>query len=153
MVSEQYPPKHPLPQWVEDLLHTQQTIVLATCKDNAPYCSLMCFLPIADEHSLLLVTARESAKFKNIQANSEVSLLLSSEISFTSGQPSGKAVTFLGQTAEVSQDERASLERAFIARFSGLASFARSPDSAFIRVRLTAAITSDEVSRATHYTL
>mgnify|MGYP006287304129 CR=1 FL=1 len=153
MTSEQYPFANILPPWAEELLHTQQTLVLATCKDNAPYCSLMCFLPIPEERALLLVTARESAKYRNMRANSQVSLLLSGEIGLGSGRPSGKAVTFLGRAAEVAQEERGHLESAFADRFPGLASFAQSPDSALIRVRLTAAIASGDVEQARHYQL
>jgi hypothetical protein len=153
MTLEQSGPQNQLPQWVEDLLHSKQTLVLATCKDNLPYCSLMCFTPIAAERSILLVTARESAKFSNMQANEEVSLLLADEISFASGRPTGKVVTFLGRASEVGPEERPHLESLFAGRFPGLASFAQSGGSALVRVRLTAAITSGDVSQATHYSL
>jgi hypothetical protein len=153
MTSEQKGSENHLPQWVEDLLHTKQTLVLATCKDNAPYCSLMCFTQISGERSVLLVTARGSAKFTNMQVNEEVSLLMADEISFASGLPSGKVVTFLGRASEVAGEERPQLEPVFVAKFPGLAAFARDASSALVRVRLTSAVISGDVRHATHYPL
>jgi uncharacterized protein YhbP (UPF0306 family) len=64
-----------------EVLRSQDMCVLATAFDNIPHCSLMAY--ITDEHcrKIYMITHKETKKYKNLQANPSVSLLIDTRLS------------------------------------------------------------------------
>lgn len=76
----------PLPAPVIDMLKNNSLAHLATCADNVPSVSLMKFTYIEPSHRyepnnakqgvIVLATSKDSTKYKNIQKNPNISLLI-----------------------------------------------------------------------------
>jgi nitroimidazol reductase NimA-like FMN-containing flavoprotein (pyridoxamine 5'-phosphate oxidase superfamily) len=61
---------------IREILQTQRLCVLATSWQEEPYCSLMGYLWDQDTGDFYMVTSSESRKFRNLNQNPRVSLLL-----------------------------------------------------------------------------
>ena len=61
---------------VKEMLKENTLCVLCTANDNLPYCSLMTYILSDDLKTMYMVTTRDSRKYKNLLANSAVSLLV-----------------------------------------------------------------------------
>lgn len=119
--------------WLRHFLSAQETIVLATSKDNIPYCNLMCFVLTQNNLSIIFITPKNTTKYKNICTNSTVSLLATSNSESESKLSEKTAVTINGQAKEVYANERKVLEGVFIKKYPFLEDFAVSSDSAVIK--------------------
>lgn len=83
---------------IKEILQTQRLCVLATSCQEEPYCSLMGYLWDQDTGEFYMVTSSESKKFRNLNQNPNVSLLLDTRT--TEKQQEGaytKALTVQGK--------------------------------------------------------
>ncbi|KAF3988390.1 hypothetical protein FT663_00833 [Candidozyma haemuli var. vulneris] len=67
-----------LPEHVTKLLKSKRYVHLATSKDNVPHASLMNYTYYSknDKPYIIISTPRETTKYRNIEANGNVSLLI-----------------------------------------------------------------------------
>ncbi len=75
---------------IKEILQTQRLCVLATSWQEEPYCSLMGYLWDQDTGEFYMVTSSESRKFRNLNQNPRVSLLLDTR---TTQRPQERAYT------------------------------------------------------------
>jgi nitroimidazol reductase NimA-like FMN-containing flavoprotein (pyridoxamine 5'-phosphate oxidase superfamily) len=84
-----------IPKEIKTLLKNNKLCSMATCWNNQPYLSLMNFTYLESENKVILSTKKNSRKYKNIQKNKNISLLVSSD------SPK-KSATFLGKALTIS---------------------------------------------------
>lgn len=67
-----------LPESVVKLLKTKHFVHLATCLDNTPHVSLMnyTYYSLENNHYIIISTPTSTTKYRNMTANSKVSLLV-----------------------------------------------------------------------------
>ncbi len=82
---------------IKKIILNNDLAVLATCADNQPRCSLMAYVPGEDCRILYMLTQRDSLKFRNISANSRVSLMVDTRIDNPGSRQSINALTITGE--------------------------------------------------------
>ena len=119
------------------LLETQQLAVLGTQRPEGPYTSLVGFAATPDLHSLLFATGRSTRKHDNLVHDARAAMLVDNRTNDASDFTHAAAATAVGTVEEVSEAERAALERVFLARHPHLEDFVTSPSSVLLRLRVS----------------
>ena len=88
-----------IPKEIKNLLKNNKLCSMATCSDKQPYLSLMNFTYLESENKIILSTRKNSKKYKNIQKNKNISLLVSSNLP-------KKSATFLGTALTMSKENK-----------------------------------------------
>ena len=63
---------------MKNFIKNKNICVLSTVSDNKPYCSLMAYISDASCEEIYMVTHKNTTKFRNLQKNPSVSLLIDS---------------------------------------------------------------------------
>ena len=80
-----------------ELIRTHDICVLATTSEGLPHCSLMAYVCDDQCRHLYMATGRDSVKFRNLQKNPAVSLLVDTRETHRGGERAGtKALTAAG---------------------------------------------------------
>ena len=66
----------PMPKIIVDILNASRLAFLATTQDDSPHLSLMNFTYYQQEESIIISTRRDTKKFKQIQENPKIALLI-----------------------------------------------------------------------------
>jgi nitroimidazol reductase NimA-like FMN-containing flavoprotein (pyridoxamine 5'-phosphate oxidase superfamily) len=139
-------------QWMIDFFQARSALILGTCRDNLPHCTIMIFVFAPQEDAFYLLTPKNSTKHENIRANERVSLLVSDH-----GERGGvfdsssSAVTISGRARELDAYERPGVEELFLHRYPQLEQFIRSPDTVHIRILCESAVVVRKFREVTHY--
>ncbi|MDZ7635047.1 MAG: pyridoxamine 5'-phosphate oxidase family protein [Bacteroidales bacterium] len=120
-------------EYIEGILKASRFAVLATEGDGQPHASLIAITPFGNYRQLVFATYRNTAKYRNLDHNSKVAVLIESGDDI---KGSGKTIvlTITGRTEEINRAEN---EEAFIAHLKEhpeLKSFMLSPDCAIFLV-------------------
>lgn len=126
----------------KDVIKTQYFAVLNTLENGIPYSNLVSFAITDDFKSLIFFTPRATRKFRNIQGNRNVSLLIDNRTNTLSDVSRAIAITVLG-AAQDSQENRSDLRDIFLARHPHLQQFADAPGNALILVTVSEYIIAD----------
>ena len=121
---------------LQEFLASQRSAVLATTENGQPYLSLMAFAATDDLQYLLVATYRATRKFRNIEADPRVALLVDNRSNQPSDTEQSMAVTALGRAKEVEDAERNWFLRIYIAKHPHLEIFVSSPECALIKIRV-----------------
>jgi nitroimidazol reductase NimA-like FMN-containing flavoprotein (pyridoxamine 5'-phosphate oxidase superfamily) len=119
---------------IRNLLDSQALAVLATTGRGAPYCTLVGFAFTKDLATLVFATMRDTRKFRNIETNGAVSLLVDSRANSTGDFKNAKALTVLGTATEAVGRSRGSYQRLYLKRHPHLSDFIGSPNTALVIV-------------------
>ena len=130
-----------IPRNIKDLLKTEKLCAMATCQEDHPYLSLMNFTFDEEENIVILSSRRDSKKFKNIQNNKNVSLLLFSKTHELSATFLGSAVTL-----ERGEEQR---YRALHLQRNNMPQFVLGDDIGIIVFRIEKIIVSDNQDQLT----
>lgn len=122
---------------LESLISGQRLAVLATNGPAGPYSSLVAFAASPDRRSFYFATPRNTRKWQNLEGESRVALLIDDRPGGQAAFSRSAAVTITGTARELSGEERAAALELYTARHPGLAEFARSPGSAFLKVTVS----------------
>lgn len=120
---------------LKEVLKTQYFAVLNTLGDGLPYSNLISFAVTEDLRSLVFVTNRDTRKYKNIQGNKNISLLIDNRTNQPSDVSHAVAITVIG-TAGEETGNRSNLEAIFLARHPQLKQFVDTPNNATILVNV-----------------
>ena len=134
---------------LRQVVMTQHFAVLATQQCDQPYINLVAFAT-SDDHSLILfATSRNTQKYRNIQDNKKVAILIDSRRNEPSDLTGALAITALGSAHEVKKDRKDILLQNYIDRHPTLEEFLLRPETAIISVKITDYIISrfDRVER------
>ena len=88
---------------IKQMLMDEKYCVLATAMNNRPHCSLMAYTVGEDCKRLYMVTHKDSDKYRNLQTNDAVSLMIDTRSSMKSAKT--KALTVTGRFSKISDEE------------------------------------------------
>lgn len=115
----------------------QRFCVLATLRDQQPYSNLVAFAVSDDLRQIIFATDRDTQKYRNIQANDRVALLIDNRSNNQSDLTGALAVTALGTAGEMTVDRSDKLVQSYLDRHPSLGEFLQRPGVALIRVMVT----------------
>ena len=94
---------------MKQILMDEKYCVLATAMNDKPHCSLMAYTVGQDCKRLYMVTHKDSDKYRNLQANESVSLLIDTR--GNNKVKSVKALTVTGHFLQIDDEETLSLAK------------------------------------------
>ena len=121
---------------LRELFAVQRFAVLATTENGQPYLSLMAFAATGDLQYLLIATNKATRKYRNIQADARIALLVDNRANLPADTEESLAVTALGQATEVAASDRDQFLNLYLAKHPRLEKFVSSPECALIRVKV-----------------
>ena len=116
------------------IMETQRFAVLATLNNQQPYSNLVAFAVSEDLRQIIFATERNTQKYRNIQANDRVALLIDNRSNNQSDFTEALAITVLGTASELKGDRSKKLVQSYLDRHPSLGEFLQRPDTAVIRV-------------------
>lgn len=122
---------------LRELFATQPLAVLSTGSDSRPYASLVAFAASSDLRRLFFATTRDTRKYANIRSNSRVALLVDNRTNRVDDFTSAIAVTVLGDSRELTGEERADAEGLYLGKHPHLQEFVSSPSCALVEVAVS----------------
>ena len=92
---------------MKELVRGNNTCVLATTFKDKPHCSLMVYVADEDCGEIYMVTHRDTTKYRNLQQNPNVSLLIDTRAENPGEKRSeAKALTVAGEFQAVDDEEK-----------------------------------------------
>ena len=88
---------------MKQIVMNEKYCVLATAMDNKPHCSLMAYAVGKDCKRLYMVTHKDSDKYRNLQTNESVSLLIDTR--GKKSEKSAKALTVNGRFSQIDDEK------------------------------------------------
>jgi nitroimidazol reductase NimA-like FMN-containing flavoprotein (pyridoxamine 5'-phosphate oxidase superfamily) len=121
---------------MKNVIRMEEMCVLATAADDVPHCSLMAYIAAEDCSKIYMITHKNTKKYRNLDINPLVSLLIDTRSSFSAKPRSGiKALTINGSGTTVrDKDVAAGLRQQFVERHGHLSDFAGHDDAVVIEV-------------------
>ena len=132
---------------IRDIISASDLAVLATCADNQPHCSLMAYA-VHNDSSILMLTRRETRKFKNISANPRVSVMVDTRLESSEQRFAIKALTINGVCSPCSKHEQKRLKDLLVVQHPQLKELAALEDSVVVEVKADSFLLLDGVSNA-----
>ena len=126
-------PRHE--ELLREIVSTQYFAVLNTIGQGLPHSNLVSFAATEDLRSLVFVTSRNTRKYRNIQDNHSISLLIDNRTNRPSDTSQAVAIAAIGIAREET-DNRSLLRDIFLARHPQLRHFVEAPDSAIMLVTI-----------------
>jgi nitroimidazol reductase NimA-like FMN-containing flavoprotein (pyridoxamine 5'-phosphate oxidase superfamily) len=123
-------------QMLQELFAAQRSAVLATTENGQPYLSLMAFATTSDLQYLFVATYRATRKYRNIEADPRVALLVDNRTNQPTDTEQAMAVTALGAAKEVGAAEKDRFLQIYLAKHPHLEKFVTSPECALIEVEV-----------------
>jgi nitroimidazol reductase NimA-like FMN-containing flavoprotein (pyridoxamine 5'-phosphate oxidase superfamily) len=118
---------------LREVVSTQYFAVLNTIGQGLPYSNLVSFAATDDLRSLVFVTGRNTRKYRNIQDNHNISLLIDNRTNKPSDTSRAIAIAIIG-TAREEIDNKSPLQDILLARHPQLRHFVEAPDNAVMLV-------------------
>ena len=126
-------PRHE--ELLREIVSTQYFAVLNTIGQGLPHSNLVSFAATEDLKSLVFVTGRNTRKYRNMQDNHNVSLLIDNRTNRPSDTSQAIAIAAIGIARE-EMDNRSLLRDIFLARHPQLRHFVEARDSAIMLVTI-----------------
>ena len=120
---------------LREVVSTQYFAVLNTLGQGLPYSNLVSFAATDDLKSLVFVTGRNTRKYRNIQDNHNISLLIDNRSNKPSDTSQAIAITVVG-TAREEIDNKSLFQAILLARHPQLRHFVEAPDNAIMLVTI-----------------
>ncbi len=121
-------------QKIRQLFDSQMLAVLATDDGKFPYASLVAFSCTQDLKFLLFATDRFTRKYKNMEKNPHVSLLIDNRGNHPSDFENAIAVTAVGKAGDVGEDEKAEMRKIFLSKHPRLKDFVNALNTVLVKV-------------------
>ncbi len=125
---------------IQALIQSNRICVLATVSGGEPHCSLMSYATDHDCREIYMATSRQTKKYRNLQANPYVSLLVDSRQDAVAGPAMPlRALTISGTLQkEADENKLADIRERLIKKNADLQEIFNDPDTAIIIVRISA---------------
>jgi uncharacterized pyridoxamine 5'-phosphate oxidase family protein len=120
---------------LREVVGTQYFAVLNTLGQGLPYSNLVSFAATDDLKSLVFVTGRNTRKYRNMQDNHNISLLIDNRTNKPSDTSQAVAITAVG-TAREEIDNKSLLQAILLGRHPQLRRFVEAPDNAIMLVTI-----------------
>jgi general stress protein 26 len=121
----------------KELFSSQKLAVLSTQNGGQPFSNLIAFVHADDLRFLIFVTNRDTHKYRNISAESKVSVLVDSRKHEISDFENAVAITAFGTAGEVTGNEWKTLAALYLQKHLHLKDFVNKPSSALIKIDVT----------------
>ena len=123
---------------IQDLIQLNRICVLATVSGGEPHCSLMSYATDDDCRKIYMATSRQTKKYRNLQANPHISLLVDSRQDVTAGPVVPvRALTIAGTfQKDVDEKKAADIRERLFRKNADLRKIFDDPDTAIIVVRI-----------------
>ncbi len=119
------------------LVREKDSCVLATVSSGKPHCSLMSYIADPECREIFMVTHPQTRKYKNLQENPCVSLLIDTrEEDRNLGVGQKKALTISGIFQKVDPSRKKGILAKFLARHPQLKELVDDPEAVLISVRV-----------------
>ena len=122
---------------LKQVVTAQRFAVLATQQSDQPYINLIAFVVSDDLTSILFATSRNTHKYRNMQENGKVAILIDSRRNEPSDLTRALAITALGSAHEIVKGKEDSQVQNYIDRHPALIEFLCRPETAIISVKVT----------------
>lgn len=114
---------------MKDLIMNHDICVLATVSAMTPHCSLMCYITDDECRTLFMMTRRDTRKYRNLDGNGRVSLLIDTRTEGAGGAPGNvRALTVAGTFRQVPRDAQREILTRMLAKFPHLVAIAGAED-------------------------
>jgi len=123
-------------QLLQELFISQRFAVLATTENGQPYLSLMAFAATDDLRHLLVATYRETRKYRNLESEARVAMLVDNRTNQPSDTQKAIAVTAMGKAHKVGANEKERLLRIYLAKHPHMKEFVCSLECVLIKIRV-----------------
>jgi nitroimidazol reductase NimA-like FMN-containing flavoprotein (pyridoxamine 5'-phosphate oxidase superfamily) len=133
---------------IEKIIRSNDLAVLATCVDNRPHCSLMAYVPHEDCRIVYMLTNKDSRKFRNISANSKVSLMVDNRLDDQVSRPDIKALTIGGTCSPAALEDQERIKKFLLQSHPQLETLSRLENTIAIEVRAESFLLLDGVNEA-----
>jgi len=122
---------------MKELIREKDFCVLATVLENEPHCSLMAYTTDDRGDEVYLTTSRGTSKYRNIQENQHVSLLIDTRAdNLEYPLTQGKALTVKGVCTEIEEpDKQERVRSLFLKMHPEMKDFLANPEVVFLRVK------------------
>lgn len=120
---------------LREVVSTQYFAVLNTIGQGLPHSNLVSFAATDDLKSIVFVTGRNTRKYRNIQDNHNISLLIDNRTNKPSDTSQAIAIAAVGIARE-EIDNKSLLRGIFLARHPQLRHFVDAPDNAIMLVTI-----------------
>ena len=121
-------------QRLVELFRSQNLAALSTQHEGQPYTSLVAFHASDDLKYLYFVTPTTTRKFRNLKADSRVSVMINSSTNQTSDFHRAISVTAVGRARIPDGAEKATILDQYLVKHPHLEEFTRAPSSALVGV-------------------
>ena len=118
---------------VGSILRQQNTAVLGTCFMEIPRCSQVPFAVSEDLRTIVIITAQNTAKYENMAANPNVSLLVAAP---AAEEATLQALTVTAFAAKPKGARKSQAMALFIRKHPALRTTASSPDTALVELKV-----------------
>lgn len=134
---------------MKNLAKEKDLCVLATASGGAPHCSLMAYATDEEGNEIYMATQRHTQKYKNLQENPSVSLLIDTREDHRGRGHEAKAMTVAGKCEIIEDKAKEALVRAkLLERHPHLKEFLNLPDAAILCVRAASFLLLDGLTNA-----
>lgn len=135
---------------IKSLIESKDVCVLSTVSDGKPHCSLMSYVTDDDCREFYMITLRETKKYRNLEGNSAVSLLIDTrEEDVDRRRKDIRALTVSGVFRKIDDETIAeTILQKLLRRHPHLEEFARSGEIKVFAVRAKSFQLLEGVSRA-----
>lgn len=131
---------------VKNLLDQQQLAVLATFSDSYPYTNLIAFSSCNEYKELVFATLRATSKYKNIQKNKKVSVLVDNRDRKPLDFMKFKTITALGTVEEVEKNDYKDI---LLRKHPYLSDFINNDECALLKVNINQYILVEQFEEIT----
>jgi nitroimidazol reductase NimA-like FMN-containing flavoprotein (pyridoxamine 5'-phosphate oxidase superfamily) len=132
---------------MKNFVRKKNICVLSTASDNKPYCSLMVYVTDSTCKEVYMVTHKNTTKFKNLQKNPWVSLLIDSrEIQPRSN---AQALTITGVFVPLlDENKKQEIRENMLKSFPHMENFIHHPESELIRIKINSLLLLDGLTQS-----
>lgn len=132
---------------MKELVRKKNMCVLATISDHKPYCSLMAYISDALCKEIYMVTLKNTTKFKNLQRNPCVSLLIDTRE--TQPRSNAQALTIDGVfTSLTDENKKQKIRGRMLESFPHMKDFIHHREAELIRIKINSFLLLDGVSES-----
>ena len=120
---------------MKNFVRKKNICVLSTASDNKPYCSLMAYITDTTCEEVYMVTHKNTTKFKNLQKNPWVSLLIDSRE--TQPRSNAQALTVTGVFVPLlDENKKQEIRENMLKSFPHMEDFIHHPESELISIKI-----------------
>ena len=118
---------------ISTLIQNQLLTVLSTHRSGQPYASLVAFVAGNDLGSIYFATGRSTRKFRNMEQDDRVALLIDNRSNQEKDFHNAAALTVIGKVHELDGMDRENGVQKYLARHPYLEGFISAPTTALMR--------------------